>query len=204
MKLPFAGRAASIVAAVAILTFGCATPPDAEKKAAEDAVSAARAAGADRYAATDFAAAADALKQADTLMQAKKYGEAKPAYVKAKGAADKASAAVEPGKTAMKAQVESELANVEKRWQELDGKMKGAAKRLKAEQKQAWQVEAKNVAEALQASRAAVGNNPVAAKEKLGTVVAALDKWEAEAKALVGPVQEAKKAGKPAPVKKAK
>lgn len=204
MNRRLAGRLVSIVAAVAILTFACASPPTAEKEAAEAAVSAARAAGADRYAATEFAAAADALKQADTLMQAKKYSEAKPAYVKAKELAGKAEAAVEAGKVAMRAQVESELATVEKRWQELDGKMNGVAKRLKAEQKQAWEVEAKNVLEALQASRAAVGDDPLAARQKVGPVVAALDKWEAEAKALTTPVREAKKPGKPAPVKKKK
>ena len=40
-----------LLAAASLLVFGCASPPEAEKKAAHDAVSLAKSAGADRYAA---------------------------------------------------------------------------------------------------------------------------------------------------------
>lgn len=182
-----------VVVAVALAMFGCASPPAAEKKAAEEAVSAARSVGAETYASSDFTAALDALKAAEAQMEAKKYSDAKTAYVKAKELAGKAAAAVETGKTAMKSEVESRLADTEKRWQELEGKVKVVAKKLKAEQKQAWEADAKSVMEALQAAKAAAGNDPVAAKAKLTMVAAALDKWEAEWKALATPTKVAKK-----------
>ena len=43
-----------LLAAASLLVFGYASPPEAEKKAAHDAVSLAKAAGADRYAASEF------------------------------------------------------------------------------------------------------------------------------------------------------
>lgn len=193
-----------VLLAAALAGFGCASPPEAEKKAAEEAMSAAKAAGAETYAPSDFAAAADALKAAETQMGAKKYNEAKTAYVKAKELAGKAAAAVEAGKAAVKSQVESALVDTGKRWQELEGKVKAVSKKLKAEQKQAWEADAKSVKEALETARVATGTDPLAAREKLGPVVAALDKWDAELKALAAPPQVAKKPGQAAkkPAKK--
>ncbi len=159
-------------------------------------MSAAKAAGAEAYAPSDFAAAADALKAAETQMGAKKYSEAKTAYVKVKELAGKAATAAEAGKAAMKSQVEAALADAEKRWQELEGKVKEAAKRLKAEQRQAWEADAKSAMEALQAAKTAAGSDPAAAKSKLAAVTGALDKWEGELKALPAPAKGAKKAVK--------
>ena len=160
---------------VALAGFGCASPPSAEKKAATEAVSAAKAAGAEKYAPGDFAAATDALKAAEDQMTARKYSEAKTAYAKAKEQA---------GKAATKSQVEQQLAEAGKRWQELEGKVKAAAKKFKAEQKQAWEADAKATAEALQAAKAAAGDDPAAAMDKLAGVVQALEKWEVEVKGL--------------------
>lgn len=188
---------ASLLFAVALTTFGCASPPEAEKKAAGDAVSAARAAGAERYASADFTAATDALKAADAQMAAKKYTEAKTAYLKAKELADKAAGAVAAGKAAMKSQVAPQIAEAEKRWQELEGKVKAAAKRLKPEQQQAWEADAKGATEALQAAKAAVEADPLAAKDRLAAVTTAIDKWDAELKALPAPTPM-KAAKKPA------
>lgn len=188
---------ASLLCAVAFVTFGCASPPEAEKKAAGDAVSAATAAGAEKYASGDFTAAMDALKAADTQMAAKKYTEAKTAYLKAKELADKAAGGVAAGKTAMRSQVTPLIAEAEKRWQEIEGKVKEVAKRLKPEQQQAWGADAKSATEALQAAKAAVENDPLAAKDKLAAVTAALDKWDAELKALPAPVKTGKKSAKP-------
>ena len=41
---------APLVAAMSLLAFACASPPEAEKKAADAAVSAAQSAGAEKYA----------------------------------------------------------------------------------------------------------------------------------------------------------
>jgi colicin import membrane protein len=180
--------------AVAIVASGCASAPEAEKKAAEDAVKAAQAAGADRYAASDFGAASAALKDAEAQMGAKKYSEAKTAYVKAKELADKAAKAVDAGKAAMKAEVGDMIADAEKRWKELEGKAKTAAKKFKPEQKQAWDADAKGAADALQAAKTAADGDPAAAKEKLAAVTAGIDKWEGELKAMAEKKPEPKKA----------
>lgn len=184
---------AVVAAGLALGTFGCASPPEAEKKAAEEAVSAAQAAGAEKYASSDFAAAANALKEAEAQMAAKKYVEAKGGYVKVKELADKAAKAVEAGKAAMKGEVESLMADTEKRWQALEGNVQKIAKSLKAEQKQTWEVDAKGATEALQAAKAAGGADPAAAKEKLATVAAIVDKWEGELKASAPAMKGAKK-----------
>jgi len=180
-------RVGAMVLLVAGAAYGCASAPDAEKKAAEDAVKAASAAGAEQFAAQDYKEAMDTLKDAEGQLQAKKYDEAKAAYVKAKQMADKATAAVPAGKAALKQEVETQLAEVEKRWTELEGKVNAAAKRLKAEQQQAWEAEGKDAKEALEAAKAAAADDPAAAKGKLAALVGAIDKWEAEVAALAAP-----------------
>lgn len=187
---------ASVLLMATLVTFGCVSPPEAEKKTAEEAVSAAKAVGAEQYASSEFAAATDALKAGASQMAAKKYGEAKTAYVKAKEQAERAAKGVEAGKVAMKSQVEQQLAETEKRWREVTGKIRAATMQFKTNQKQVWEADAKSTQEALQAAKTAIGDDPAAAKEKLGVVDAALDKWEAELKALVAPPKEAKKPDK--------
>jgi hypothetical protein len=56
MKLSPVRVVMPLLAAVSLLTFACASPPEAEKKAADAAVSAATAAGADKYAPSEFSA----------------------------------------------------------------------------------------------------------------------------------------------------
>jgi len=181
---------------VTLATFGCAQAPEAEKKAAAEAVSAAKAAGAEKYAPSDFAAAAAALKAAEDQMAARKYGEAKTAYVKAKEQADKAAKAGEAGKAAMKSQVNQQLAEMGTRWRELEGKVRAAGRKFKPEQKQAWETDAKATAEALQAAQAAAGDDPAMATEHLARVVQILEKWEVEVKSLTTSAQRMKSVGK--------
>ena len=100
----------------------------------------------------------------------------------------------------MKADVEKQVGDVEKRWQELSGKAKAAAKKLKKEQQQAWAADAKAVTEGLQAVKSAVAGEPATAKEKLGAVVATLDKWDAQLAAAAMPAKPVAKT--PAPKKK--
>jgi len=187
---------AAMVVIVAGVVYGCASAPEAEKQAAEDAVKAASAAGAEQYAAQDYTEAASAFKDAEAQLQAKNYDEAKAGYVKAKQMAEKATAAVSAGKAALKQEVEAQLAEAEKKWVDLEGKVKAAAKKLKAEQQQAWDAEGKDAKEALEAAKAAAADDPAAAKGKLATLVSTIDKWEAEVAALAAPAQVARKAPK--------
>lgn len=175
---------APMVCAVALAASGCASPPTAEKEAADKALARAQAAGADKYASADFAAASDALKEAEALVAAKKYSEAKAAYAKAKETADKAAQGVEAGKADMRAQVEKLLTDTAKQWQALQDRVSAAGKRLKPEQQETWKSDVKVVAESLDATRAALGDNPAGAKDKLAPVAAAIQKWEGELKAL--------------------
>lgn len=172
----------ALILSAAFLTFGCASPPEAEKKAAEEAVAGARAAGVEKYASADFVAITAALKEAESHMGAKKYGEAKTAYVRVKDLADKSAKGIEAGRAAMKAQVEQDMANAEKRWQEVEGKVRAAGKRLKADLKQTWEVDGRGAAEALQAAKGATATDPLAAKEKLSVFTALVEKWENELK----------------------
>src|SRR6516162_5873225 len=78
------------VLATGLVAAGCASPPDAEKKAADTAVAAAQAAGAEKYAAQQFAALQVAVKTAEAQMTAKSYKEAKESYETVKRLADEA------------------------------------------------------------------------------------------------------------------
>ena len=140
------------VLATGLVAAGCASPPDAEKKAADTAVAAAQAVGAEKYAAQQFAALQVAVKTAEAQMTAKSYKEAKESYETAKRLADEALQAAAASKAAMKTQVETQVAALEKTWQELEQKAQAAAKKLKPDQKQAWDVATTTVKDALQAA----------------------------------------------------
>ena len=56
-------RVVPLVVAMSIFAFACASPPDAEKKAADAAVSAAQSAGAEKYAPSEFSAMTAAMKK---------------------------------------------------------------------------------------------------------------------------------------------
>ena len=64
---------------------GCDSPPEAEKKAADAAIAAAKSAEADKYAGPAYKAVTDLQRQAESFMGEKKYKEAKAAYERAKG-----------------------------------------------------------------------------------------------------------------------
>lgn len=181
-----------VLVAVSLLTFACASPPEAEKKAADEAARAARAAGAEQYAAGEFAAMTDALRKAESEVSAKAYKEAKASYVTAKELAAKAAMAAESGKAAMKAAVEKQLGDLDRRWQDLQDKVQAAAKKLSADQKKAWEADAKAVSDSLQAAKDATGADAAKAKDKLAAVAAALDKWEADLAALASPAKKPK------------
>jgi hypothetical protein len=199
-----------VVAGVALLVAGCESPPEAEKKAADAAVAAAKAAEADKYAGPAYKAVTDLQRQAETFMGEKKYKEAKAAYERAKGLAEDAGKAAASGKAAMKAEVEKGIAAAEAAWAGLDKQAKAMAKKLKPDQKKAWEEEAKAAAGALQGAKDAVANSPAEAKEKLAVVLASVEKWSKDLSAMAMPAAPTPKvpaakmpaAKMPAPAKK--
>ena len=193
MKLSHVRVVVPLLAAVSLLTFACASPPEAEKKAADAAVSGATAAGADKYAPSEFSAMTAAVQKAESEMSKKAYKEAKASYEAVKDLADKAAKAASAGKAAATADAEKQIADLEGRWKELQGQAEAAAKKLKADQKAVWDTDAKGVAEALEAAKAAVATDAAAAKAKLESIPAVLDKWTADLAALAAPAKGAKK-----------
>ena len=207
-----------LVAAMSLLAFACASPPEAEKKAADAAVSAAQSAGAEKYAPSEFSAMTAAVKKAESEMSNKAYKEAKASYESAKDLADRAAKAAESGKAAAKTEAEKQLADLESRWKELQGQAEAAGKKLnfmgndlaqpeewrarsqiasatklKADQKATWEADAKSVSDAFDAAKAALATNARAVKDKLAAIPAVLDKWEADLTALATPKKDEKK-----------
>ena len=184
--------AVPMLAGVALLVAGCDSPPEAEKKAADSAIAAAKSAEADKYAAPAYKAVTDLQRQADSFMGEKKYKEAKTAYERAKGLGDDAAKAAVAGKTAMKAEVEKGIAAAEAAWA-------GIEKRAQA----AWEADEKATKTALAPSKTALANSPAEAKDKLATVLASIEKWSKDLAAAATPAAAAAPAGKaPAPAKK--
>ena len=169
--------AVPMVAGVALLVAGCDSPPEAEKKAADAAIAAAKSAEADKYAGSAYKAVTDLQRQAEGFMGEKKYKEAKAAYERAKGLADEAGKAAVTGKAAMKAEVEKGIAAAEAAWVGLEKQATAAAKKMKPEVKKAWEDDAKAAQAALKSAKDAVANSPADARAQLGTVLASIEKW---------------------------
>jgi len=193
MKLLRVRVVVPVLISVSLLTFACASPPEAEKKAADAAVSAATAAGADKYAPSEVSAMTAAVKKAESEMSSKAYKEAKASYAAVKDLAEKAATAASAGKAAAKAEAEKQIADLEGRWKELQDKAVAAGKKLKADQKAAWDTDAKSVAEALEAAKAAAAADAATVKAKLASISAVLDKWEVDLAALAAPAKAGKK-----------
>ena len=201
MKLSHVRVVVPLLAAASLFTFACATPPEAEKKAADAAVSAATAAGAEKYAPSEFSAMTAAVKKAEYEMSNKAYKKARASYEAVKNLAEKATrTAVEKAataaaaeKAAATAEAEKQIGDLEGRWKELQGQAEAAGKKLKANQKAAWDTDAKSVAEALEAAKATVATDAAAAKAKLASIHAVLDMWAADLAALTAPAKDAKK-----------
>ena len=176
-----------LIAAMSLLAVACASPPEAEKKAADAAVAAAQSAGADKYAPSEFSAMTAAVKKAESEMSSKAYKEAKASYESVKDLADKATKAAVAGKAtadAAKAEVDKQLADLEVRWNELMTKAEVATRSLTAEQKAVWDSNGRAIGEAFVATKASLASDADAAKAKLAAIPAELDKWEADIVAL--------------------
>ena len=198
--------AVPMLAGVALLVAGCDSPPEAEKKAADAAIAAAKSAEADKYAAPAYKAVTDLQRQADSFMGEKKYKEAKAAYERAKGLGDDAAKAAVAGKTAMKAEVEKGIAAAEAAWAGIEKQAQAAVKKMKPDQKKAWEDDAKAAKDSLAAAKTALANSPSEAKDKLASVLASIEKWTKDLAAAAMPAAAAAPAapaGKaPAPPKK--
>jgi len=155
---------------------GYASPPEAEKKAAEEAVARARRFGAEKYAARQLAAAVEELQAAEAKMLAKKYTVAQRTYLSAKEAGLKAAKTVDAVKTAMTPEVEQQLADVVKQWEHVEGEIK-AEKTLTVRQQRAWEVDTKRITATLLEARASLDDDPARARERLAVVTALLEAW---------------------------
>ena len=177
-------------------------PPEAEKKAADAAIAAAKSAQADKYAGPAYKAVTDLQRQAESFMGEKKYKEAKAAYERAKGLADDASKAAATGKAAMKTEVEKGIAAAEAAWPGLEKQAQAAAKKMKPDQKKAWEEDAKAAQAALKSAKDTVASTAAEAKAKLGTALAAIEKWTKDLTASAAPASKTPPAKAPAPAKK--
>jgi predicted nucleic acid-binding Zn-ribbon protein len=191
-----------MVAGVALLVAGCDSPPEAEKKAADAAIAAAKSAEADKYAGPAYKAVTDLQRQADSFMTEKKYKEAKTAYERAKGLGDDAAKAAVAGKTAMKAEVEKGIAAAEAAWTGIEKQAQAAAKKMKPDVKKAWEADEKATKDALAAAKTALANSPSEAKDKLATVLASIEKWTKDLAPAMPAAAAAPAAKAPAPAKK--
>jgi len=191
--------AVPMLAGVALLVAGCDSPPEAEKKAADAAIAAAKSAEADKYAGPAYKAVTDLQRQAEGFMGEKKYKEAKAAYERAKGLGDDAAKAAAAGKTAMKAEVEKGIAAAEAAWAGLEKQAQAAVKKMKPDQKKAWEDDAKAAKDSLAAAKTALANSPAEAKDKLASALASIEKWTKD----LAPAMPAAAAAPAAPAGKA-
>jgi hypothetical protein len=182
-----------VLASVTLLVAGCDSPPEAEKKAADAAIAAAKTAEADKYAGAAYKAVTDLQRQAEGFMTEKKYKEAKAAYERAKGLAEEAGKAAATGKAAMQAEVEKGIAAAEAAWVSLEKQAMAAAKRMKPEMKKAWEDDAKATAAALKSAKDAAANAPADARAQLATILASIEKWSKDLAAAVMPAAAAPK-----------
>ena len=197
--------AVPMLAAVALLVAGCDSPPEAEKKAADAAIAAAKSAEADKYAGPAYKAVTDLQQQAESFMSEKKYKEAKAAYERAKGLGEEAAKAAVAGKAAMQAEVEKGIAAAEAAWAGVEKQGQAALKKMKPDQKKAWEEEGKAAKDSLAAAKAALANSPAEAKDKLASALAAIEKWTKDLTAMPTPAMPAPKMPQvkaPAPAKK--
>jgi len=191
--------AVPMLAGVALLVAGCDSPPEAEKKAADAAIAAAKSAEADKYAGPAYKSVTDLQRQAESFMGEKKYKEAKAAYERAKGLGDDAAKAAVAGKAAMKAEVEKGIAAAEAAWAGLEKQAQAAAKKMKPDQKKAWEDDAKAAKDSLAAAKTALANSPAEAKDKLASALASIEKWTKD----LAPAMPAAAAAPAAPAGKA-
>ncbi len=186
-----------VVLSLLLVFVGCSKPPEAEQKAAKEAMDAAMSAGADKYASSDFEAAKKVWDSAESQVKDKKYKEAKEGYIAAKAAFEKAAAAVEAGKKALADQANAALAATQEAWKNLEAAAKMMEKKMK--DKEAWTADAKTMSEGLDKAKEMIASDPAVAKAKLDELKGMIDKWDNTFKEMAAAAPE-----KPAAPKKGK
>ncbi len=186
-----------VVLGLALAFVGCAKPPEAEQKAAKEAMDAAVSAGADKYAAADLDAAKKLFDTAESQVKDKKYKEAKQSYIDAKAAFDKAKGNVEAGKKAMADEVLKNVAALEESWKNVDAEAKKVEKKMK-DKKEAWTADSQAVTEGLAKVKEAAAADPIAAKGKVDELKGMIDKWDAQLKEIAAAPPEKAPAKAPA------
>src|SRR5262249_28052677 len=146
--------------------------------AAREAVSAAKSAGAERYAPSEYVAMTATVKKAEAEMTAKEDKDARASYARGKSLADAAARTALSSKAGMKDDLEKQLIALVRRWEDLEKQAQVSAGQVRAVQKQISAANARTVVEQLEAAKIAVGGDLMAAKAKLASAGAALDKWE--------------------------
>ena len=97
---------------LAILSSGCAEPPNKEMNQAQGAIDAARAAGADKFAAPEFTAAVDALKRSEDAVAAGDYRQALSHAIDSRERAQNAAKMAVDGRADARGQAERAIAEV--------------------------------------------------------------------------------------------
>ncbi len=185
-----------VVLCLALVFAGCSKPPEAEQKAAKEAMDGAVSAGADKYAKDDFEAAKKVWDSAESQMKDKNYKEAKQGYIDAKAAFEKAKSGVEAGKKAVADQATAALAATEEAWKNVEATGKKMENKMK--DKEAWAADSKTISEGLASAKEMIASDPAGAKAKLDELKGMIDKWDAALKEM------AAAPAKPEPAKKRK
>lgn len=168
---------------LALIFIGCAKPPDAEKSAAQSALTAATAAGAEKYAAVPMEAGKMLWGEAEAQLQAEEFEAAKVGYLAAKNAFDKAAKAAVTAKKALTDEVTKTIAGLEEQWKLVEAAALAIEKKMIA-QKEAWDADVLLFTQELQATKGMIAANAEGAKAKAVELKAMIDKWDVTIKEL--------------------
>lgn len=191
MRLALVPFGALVVLVSTLGTSGCSSPPEAEKEAAKEVLSAANASGATAYASDELTLATEARRSADERLAARKDAHATTRDVTEFD--DNATTAANANRTPTKLALEEELNRLERRWKGLGGRVKAAGHNLTKQQRQDWEADSQTGAAILRAAATGLANgNPANAREKLGALTVFMDKWEVVLKSSSVPAGAAK------------
>jgi len=158
----------------------CSPAPYAEKEAAEASVRRAVVTGAETYAPEELGAARDALTAAQNLTSDKRYKPARDIYLLVKVLAETATETTETRKATLQAQVEQDLIRVEKRWRQIERRVRirTAVTRASSAERREWAEDAERAELALRSARSLAHDDPIEANVNLTMLDDVLVKWE--------------------------
>ena len=142
---------------IAFLTLGCSEPPTKERKQAEEALAAARAAGAETYAPERLQAAEAALQKYEGAVASRDYREALNFALDARDGAYAAASRAATEKAAALARANGQVAELEALMITANGRLKGApGPRLTSAATERLRAALKSAPVALQEARARI------------------------------------------------